>query len=309
MISLKSFIAGWNDFFYSKTDGEALCLFRIFFGIFLFINGISLIPDFHAWYGVGSDSFLPIRDSFDLYSDFRINLFKVFSPTEVAAWFILLSYVVSSFMLMVGFKTRAASIICFITLTSLQNRNYTILNSGDTVMRCMLFLMMFTPSQVMYSVDSWLKQRRGERYDTEVSYLSIRLLQLQFTLVYLATTLFKFKGLDWVDGTAIYYTARLENFQRIPLPILFDYAILVKTLTWGTLFIEFAMGTLIWVKELRKWVLLLGITLHIGIEVTMSIGIFEWVMMCSYLLFLEKEEISYLKRFIPQFRFFKLQRA
>ncbi len=309
MISIKTFINGWNEFFYSKTDATALCLFRIFFGFFLLINGISLIPDFHVWYGVGPDSFLPIQDSFRLYSDFRINLFKVFSPTETAAWIIMISYIVSAFMFMVGYKTRIASIICFITLTSLQNRNYTILNSGDTVMRCMLFVMMFTPAHVLYSVDAWIREKKGSPYSTQVSNLTIRLLQLQFTMVYLATTLFKLKGFDWVEGTAIYYTARLENFQRIPLPILFDYASLVKGLTWGTLFIEFAMGTLVWVKEFRRWVLLLGIALHIGIEVTMSIGIFEWVMMSAYLLFFEVDELRKVKEFFQGFRIRKLQTA
>lgn len=309
MISIKTFINGWNDFFYSKTDGSNLCLFRIFFGFFLLINGLSLVPDFHVWYGIGPESFLPIKDSFALYSDFRINLFKVLSPTETAAWFIMLSYIVSSFMLMIGCKTRMASIICFITLTSLQNRNYTILNSGDTVMRCMLFLMMFAPAHVLYSVDAWMQEKKGKPFSTEVSYTSIRLLQIQFSMVYLATTLFKFKGLDWVDGTAIYYTARLENFQRIPLPIIFDYAFLVKSITWGTLFVEFAMGTLVWVKEFRKWVLLMGILLHIGIEITMSIGVFEWVMMSSYLLFFSAEELRKVKEIFMGIRWRKLQPA
>src|SRR5690606_20393988 len=107
------------------------------------LNGISLVQDFHAWFGVGSESLLPVLDSFRLYSDFRINLFKVFSPTELSAWFILVTYIVASFGVMIGYKTRVATIVTFILLVSLQNRNYTILNSGDTLLRCMLFLMMF----------------------------------------------------------------------------------------------------------------------------------------------------------------------
>ena len=300
MFSFKGFVEGWNNFFFSETSPDALCYFRIFLGFFLFLNGISLIPDFEAWYGVGVNSLLPLNDSFKLYSNFRINIFKWLSPTEASAWFVLITYTLASFALMVGFKTRVSAIITFILLVSLQNRNYTILNSGDTLMRCMLFVLMLSPSGVKFSIDAWIREKKGLPKTESISYTTVRLLQLQFALVYFATTLFKLKGYDWVDGTAVYYTSRLTNFQRFAIPLIFDLPSLTKFFTWTALAIEFAMGVLIWVKEWRKWVLLSGIALHMGIEITMSIGFFEWVMISAYILFLEADEIKKLIRFIPR---------
>lgn len=304
MLSLRSFIDGWNRFFYSQTDATALCLFRIMFGFFLFLNGISLVEDFDAWFGIGANALVPLYDSFSYYNDTRINIFKWLSPTELSAWFVLLTYILTSLGIMIGFKTRISTIICFILMVSLQNRNYAILNSGDTIMRCMLFLMMFAPIHVKYSVDAYLREKDGMPYSTNVPILTLRLMQLQFSLVYLATTLFKLKGYDWVDGTAVYYTSRLVNFQRVVLPFIFDFPSFVKFATWSALFIEFAMGTLVWVKELRIWVLLAGILLHLGIEVSMSIGFFEWVMIAGYMLFLEPNEIQWFstrfRRLLPQ---------
>jgi uncharacterized membrane protein YphA (DoxX/SURF4 family) len=280
MISLKTFINGWDNFFYKTTDASALCFFRILFGFFLFLNGISLVEDFDAWFGIGDNALVPLQDSFTFYGDFRLNIFKWLPPTEASAWFVLSTYVLSSLGVMIGFKTRISTIICFI------------FNSGDTLMRCMLFLMIFAPTHVKYSLDKVLDR---ESYDSQVLILTIRLMQLQFTLVYLATTLFKLKGFDWVDGTAIYYTSRLENFQRIIFPVIFDYPFLVKFATWSALFIEFSMGTLVWVKELRIWVLISGIILHLGIELSMSIGFFEWVMIAGYILFLEPQEFKWIQ--------------
>lgn len=294
MFSFRSFSRHWDSFFYSFTDATALCFFRVLFGFFLFLNGISLVEDFEAWYGVGDNSLVPLYDSFTFYSDFRINIFKWLSPTEQSAWMVLIAYIISSVGVMVGFKTRISSIICFVLIISLQNRNYAILNSGDTLMRCMLFLMIFAPTHVKYSVDAYLREKEGNPYSTTISIVTIRLMQLQFSLVYLATTLFKLKGYDWVDGTAVYYTSRLENFQRVILPVVFDYPSLVKFATWSALFIEFAMGTLVWVKELRIWVLFAGILLHLGIELSMSIGFFEWVMIAGYVLFLEPKEFKWM---------------
>jgi hypothetical protein len=291
MISIRTFIKGWDGFFYRTTDASRLCLFRAFLGFFLLLNGLSLIEDFEAWLGTGDNSLLPLHNSFYFYSDFRINFFKWLTPEESSAWFVLIVYILSAFLMMIGFQTKVSTIICFVLLVSLHTRNHAILNSGDNIMRCMLFLMMFAPTHVKYSVDSWFRSRQGNAYSTQISYVSLRLLQLQFSLVYLATTLFKLKGVDWPDGTAIYYTSRLVNFQRFVLPVLFDYVWLIKLFTWSALFIEFAMGTLVWVKEFRIWVLLAGIMLHLGIEVTMSIGFFEWVMISAYILFLEPKDL------------------
>lgn len=295
MVSIKSFFEGWDRFFYSRTDATALCVFRIFFGFFLFLNGISLVEDFHEWYGLGDMALVPLEDSLTFYNNVRINIFKWLTPSEFSGWLVLLTYIATSIGVMIGFKTRISTIVCFILMVSLQNRNYSILNSGDTLMRCMLFLMMFAPIHVKYSIDSWLMAKRGTPFKTDISLITLRLMQLQFSLVYLATTLFKLKGYDWVDGTAVYYTSRLVNFQRIVLPIVFDFPSLVKFATWSALFIEFAMGTLVWVKELRIWVLLAGVVLHLFIEVSMSIGFFEWVMIAGYLLFLEPKEVFWFK--------------
>lgn len=300
MISFKAFLRGWDHFFYKRTDASALCIFRIMFGFFLFLNGISLVEDFQVWYGIGDNALIPLDDSLNFYSNFRINVYRWLSPTETSAWMVLIAYITTSVFVMVGFKTRISTIICFILMVSMQNRNYSILNSGDTLMRCMLFLMMFAPTHVKYSVDAYLSEKKGLPYRTDISLLTIRLMQLQFSLVYLATTLFKLKGYDWVDGTAVYYTSRLVNFQRIVLPFVFDFPFLIKFATWSALFIEFAMGSLVWIKEFRLPVLFAGLLLHLGIEVSMSIGFFEWVMIAAYILFLEPKEVKWLQQCLPQ---------
>jgi uncharacterized membrane protein YphA (DoxX/SURF4 family) len=303
MFDLKSFRVAWDRFFFSETDASGLSLFRIFLGAFLLLNGLSLIEDFSYWFGIGDDALVPLKDSLTFYSNMRLNLFKWFPPTEISAWFILCGYILASITFTIGFYTRLSAFIAFILMVSLQNRNYAILNSGDTLMRCMLFLMMFAPGNAKYSLDAWIERKRGHAYKSQICILSIRLLQLQFSLVYLATTLFKLKGLDWVDGTAVYYTSRLENFQRLAVPLIFDFPFLVKISTWSALLIEFSMGVLVWVRELRIWVLIAGLILHLMIEVSMSIGFFELMMMASYILFLEPGEIGWFrlkfKKIIP----------
>lgn len=302
MISLKSFQRGWNQFFFNTTDASMLGIFRIVMGFILTLNGLSLIEDFYYWYGVGNESLVPLVDSLNFYNDPRINLFKVLPPKIASAGLILFSYIIFSFFVMIGYKTKISTIFLFILIVSLQNRNYAILNSGDTVMRCLLFAMIWAPCGNCYSVDASLARKVGRPLKKIIPILGVRLIQLQFAVIYLSTALFKFNGVDWVDGTAVYYTSRLENFQRFVIPILFDHLILIKLLTWFALFTEFAMGTLVWIKELRIWVLFAGVLLHIGIEITMSIGFFEWVMFTGYLVFLKTSDIKQLSVYYLRLR-------
>jgi hypothetical protein len=103
-----------------------------------------------------------------------------------------------------------------------------------------------------------------------------------------------------VDGSAVYYTSRLESFQRLASPYLFDFSTSSKFLTWMALLVEFSMGTLIWIKECRKWVLLCGLALHLFIELTMSIGSFEWIMMGCYVLFLDDQRIQHFFNYLEK---------
>lgn len=302
MISLMSLQRGWNQFFFNTTDASMLGIFRIIMGIILLLNGLSLVEDFYYWYGVGNESLVPLVDSLNFYHDPRINLFKVLPPKIASAGLILFAYIVFSFFVMIGYKTKISTILLFILIVSLQNRNYAILNSGDTVMRCLLFAMIWAPCGNCYSVDASLARKANRPLKKIVPILGVRLIQLQFAVIYLSTALFKFNGVDWVDGTAVYYTSRLENFQRFVIPILFDHLILIKFMTWFALFTEFAMGTLVWIKEIRIWVLFAGVLLHIGIEITMSIGFFEWVMFAGYLVFIKASDIKQLSVYYLRLR-------
>ena len=56
--------------------------------------------------------------------------------------------------------------------------------------------------------------------------------------------------------------------------------------TWGPLLIEFSLGSLIWVSELRYVVLGLGIVLHLSIEYAMNFQLFVLLIIACLMLFI-----------------------
>jgi predicted DCC family thiol-disulfide oxidoreductase YuxK len=125
------------------------------------------------------------------------------------------------------------------------------------------------------------------------------LIAIQVALVYLYTFAWKALGPMWLSGIAVYYTSRLVEFWRFPVPYVFEHLATIKLWTWGTLLVEFALGVLVWVKELRYWVLLSGVLLHLGIDYSMNIPLFAPIMISSYLTFVDPED---LERFFARIR-------
>jgi hypothetical protein len=189
--------------------------------------------------------------------------------------------------------SRFSAVAVYLCLGSIQLRNGYILNSGDTLMLVSGFFLMFSPLGAAYSVDRWLRVRRGraERSIPLCAPWAQRMLQIQTAVVYFSTFYWKSMGILWMNGTAVYYALHLEDFHRFPIPPLHSLFV-IKTLTWLTLLIEFALGVLIWFKELRYPVLLAGLCLHVGIEYAMNIPLFEWMIVATYVNFLDPEDLS-----------------
>ena len=62
--------------------------------------------------------------------------------------------------------------------------------------------------------------------------------------------------------------------------------------TWAVLFGELLLGILIWVRRCRPTVIVLGVTLHVAIMVTVAVGFFSPEMVLLYLAFIPSEAVQ-----------------
>jgi hypothetical protein len=104
------------------------------------------------------------------------------------------------------------------------------------------------------------------------------MIQIQTAAIYLFTAVSKLSGASWWDGTAVYYATRLWDFERFGFDPVFNSLTAMKIVTWTSIVLEIALGTLIWIPFLRIPLILLGITFHLCIEFSMNIPWFEWIM-------------------------------
>jgi hypothetical protein len=284
----------WDKFWFSPGSTLPVCIFRILLGLLILQVQLLTSRDWVTWY---TDKGVYTLSTCQQYLGAPcINLLTFLPSDERTIYGFMAVFLIAIVCFTIGLFTRWSTIVVFLMLTTLDHRNPLILNGGDTYLRCCMFWMMFAPAGELLSLDHYLKQWwRGEKpaaeADPQRSRWVWRLLQLQLVAVYVQCFWSKTLGNTWLDGTALYYVLHEREYLRFPLPINIENIWVSKLLTWGTLVIEFSMWSLIWIKELRYYVLAAALMLHLGIEYTMNIPVFEQAMIASLILFVEPDHI------------------
>lgn len=298
MFSLKKAISAWDKFFFEERPTEGIALFRIMWMglIFMyFLLDLNNVRDFYGPHAIVSQATAKSQFSF-----MHANLFNLFRPSYEAVYIIMAVYGISLLSSITGLFTRSSLIIALFCMTSLHQRNIWLLSSAELLMRTVTLLLIFSPCGHSLSLDSLLS-RYFPAWKQKQTWpvWALRLIQIQISVVYLWTCWHKLKGDTWFDGTAIYYATRLEHLTNSTIPWILNSEFFLAILTWGTLAVEFSLGALIWVKEFRKPVIILGVLFHLGIEYTMSIPFFELMMIALLVNYFTPEE---LKAFVKRVR-------
>ena len=64
--------------------------------------------------------------------------------------------------------------------------------------------------------------------------------------------------------------------------------LVIVLMTYSTLIWEIYFPILVWIKPFRKWMLMFGVLLHIGIGVVVNIPFFGALMIIGYIVFLDE---------------------
>jgi hypothetical protein len=270
-----------NEKFHLKNlfylDYRSLAIARILFGILLLVDLIKRSTDLKLHYT--NDGVLPV--SFLIENDWHPGYFSIHTLSGSIEWQVLLFIIHGLFALtlILGFKSKISLFICWLLLISLQNRNPLVLNSGDTYFRLLLFWCLFLPIGYRYSIDA-IKSNTdfsSQKFYNLGSFAFI----LQIMLIYIVGVLFK-NSYEWLhDGTAIYYALSLEQMVKPLGSWLLNFPDLLRILTFGTILVELIAPILFIAPFKNSLLRMMGImsliSLHIGIEFTLHVGIFSFI--------------------------------
>ncbi|EJF09746.1 MULTISPECIES: HTTM domain-containing protein [Pontibacter] len=191
---------------------------------------------------------------------------------------------VFAIFLLLGYKTRTATIVSWILLVSLQNRNTFIAQGGDDLLRMLLFWGMFLPWGKFYSYDA-AKAKKPEPLQTTYFSAATAAYILQIFLVYFCTALLK-SSPEWnLDGTALYYALSLDQILMPVGKLIYPYPELLRFLTLTTWYTELLLPFLLLIPFYNHvWrLIVVGVLFmfHIGISLTLFVGLFYLINIAS----------------------------
>jgi Vitamin K-dependent gamma-carboxylase len=283
-------VAGWNRFWFKPVSTAPLAVFRIAFGLVVFFWTLSLLPQLSPFFTKGG--ILPQQPHYS--GDLREvwGLLGIF-PSKTAVVLVWVALLLASIALTIGLFSQLAAAVAFVALMSFERRNPYVFNSGDVLMRVIAFYLIFAPTSVSLSVRRLLRNRGDFWAFPTRSAWPLRLLQVQFSAVYLFAVWAKVRGITWNNGTAVSIALRITDLQRFPVPSFITHSLLITNmLTFGTLVIELSLAILVWNRRLRPWVLLAGLSLHLGIEYSVRVGFFGVSILSMYLLWVPPERME-----------------
>jgi hypothetical protein len=275
----------YDDFLFESCDPRMCSLLRISIGFILIIYTTVWMLDAERWFTDAGVLKSATAEQFSA-GQFKSVLFLLPSTTPVVA-VCLSALMLHSVLLLLGCWSRIQAFAIFIWLLSFHHRNPLICDGEDTVLRWILFAMIFMPLDHRFSLLRSLRNGPASTATTANAW-ALRIIHIELTAIYLSTAISKFQGETWRDGTALYYVSRMTDcFGRLWLPdMLFETPWVVRLSTWGVLAVEFALPVLLWIPPTRRFAVLMGIGLHLAIEYSMNLFLFEWIMIIGLTTFL-----------------------
>jgi Vitamin K-dependent gamma-carboxylase len=301
----------------TQLDVRSLSVMRLCFGTIYVFTNLERLPWVAAHY---SDNGIWPRSKI-VTGGLLTNPWTVVSPHLLSGdWHIQFTlFVISAFLgllLLLGWRTKWVTPICWFLECSAQVRNPLITNAGDAAFRLVLFWSMFLPWGNRFSLDS---RREIKGPGTIQSWWGVGYL-IQMTAIYFFAGWNK-TGAEWTrDGNAAYLVLSHDLFTTSFGHDLLRFPRLLQVSTYGIVWFERLMALLLWSPFRMSLVRSIGITLatilHLCLGLSMHFGAITWIFIAALIgLFpsdawkVMPKSSSDFRRFQSAFRFDALQNS
>jgi hypothetical protein len=268
-------------------DLRALAAFRVGLGALLLADLVYRCLDFRAHYtGLGILPRELYREVFSkAHTAWSLHLLSD-APAFQAGLFALAF--AGAVALLVGYRPRAAALLSWILLVSVDNRQPLIAHGGDVALRLLLFWSIFLPLPGRGFLRSPARETGPARIVCSVASAA---LLLQVALIYVFAAIFKLQDPAWLRLTAIEDAFRVEGVATDLASALLAWPGLLAALTALTLLVEAGAPLLAFspwkTGALRTWLVFGMCAFHLlGIGATMRLGLVAYVMCVAWIPFL-----------------------
>ena len=276
----------WEAYWFAPVPPHSAALLRIAFGTLVLVCLVGLTPVEMFW---PANGLAPVPGN----------------STGIRAW--LLDHGLGSFVgralfiylavaagvTVAGYRSGLAVFATFAGLWLQLRWNHLPLSAAHQVLLAVFFCLLWMETGQVLSVDAWQRARKGIATPLPLAPIwPLRLMRSQISLIYMSSALWKLLYPSWRDGSAGYWVLSQNMFQRFPWTVPSALEPVVPLFTWAILLFELLFPLLVWCRISRRATLVIGLALHFGLWLTLEVGPFSFIMMASYIAFVDPASLA-----------------
>ncbi len=301
---------GLANIFY--LDTRSLALMRVILGIVILLDLWVRSQSLFAHYG--DAGVLPRAAALEHFlSPWNVSV-HMFAGHWLLVGLLFGVHAIFAFMFTVGYRTRIATVACWFFAISLQNRNLLVLDSGDMLMRMLLFWGMFLPLGARFSIDRVFQSDRQAPPVRVISAATIALI-VQMVIVYLFLAIHRDWHPRWFgEYSAGMYALHVDHFATRLAIWMRGFPTVVLVLTIMTSWLEFLGPWMVLFPQgrsrvvrrfhvvLRSGAILSLVAMHMSLSLVLELGLFSVITSAGWLALLPSGFWPMIEKRMPRAR-------
>ncbi|RQG95089.1 HTTM domain-containing protein [Natrarchaeobius chitinivorans] len=267
-----------------RIDTRTLAVFRVFVGLLIVADLFLRSRNFSFYYR--NDGVVPQSLAQDMTVDGAFSFYHFTTdPTLIAALFVLQGLI--AIQLIVGYKTRIATVLSFLFVISLDYHNPLVTSYADILFRLLLFWAIFLPLGERWSIDAVHADREPR---ASIASAASALILFQMVYMYFHNGVHKMESELWTSGEATPQILGLDDMTFFLAEPIRQFPTLLQLggLKWYYMLL-FSWLLLLLVGRKRMLFALLFVGGHATFAVTVRIGAFPYVAWAGLLLFFQAQ--------------------
>ncbi|MEU3774194.1 HTTM domain-containing protein [Streptomyces sp. NPDC032472] len=285
----------------------AASVLRIGYGLLYLAFLLREFPHRDEIWGPGSPWTPALAEQ--LFDQTGWNSFLVLSDSRAYFESCYVMALITSALFVLGWRTRAISVLFAVVVTSFHARAIFMTDGGDNLVLLMAMYLVLTACGRRWSLDARRARLRTARtgsapepvrsfcaqqlrdarttLTTVVHNCAMFVIAAQVCFLYGSAGLYKVQGPTWGGGTALHYALNLELFQPWPAlsHLVDEYPLLIAIAGYMTVLLQVAFPFVLF-GRLKYPVLTLLLSMHMGIALLMGLPLFSGAMIIADAVFL-----------------------
>jgi hypothetical protein len=206
----------WLTFWFAPADPRPLAVVRILTGLLGLVLAGSYVADLETWFG--AEGMISPGAAASGRTGPTVSVFAwAASPAALRTLFGLLLAALTAVTL--GVATRWACLLAAVLWAALLNRGPVLAGPADDCVAVLLWCLAVGPSGTWWSVDRWIRDRRGSPSPAASPWarVALGLVRVHAVAITIGMLLAQLKGDAWWDGTAAWWLAARSESRLVDL--------------------------------------------------------------------------------------------